>query len=161
MFMHRLLGAPLMDGVRRLLGKSPCRLQVAALPWRKTETGIEVLLITSRETRRWVLPKGWPEGQEELFDAAAREAVEEAGLAGAVSHREAGRYYYTKASKNGDVPCEVLVYPLEVDSVADKWKEKRQRERRWFSGAEAAAMVREPDLCQVISAFCADPRRFA
>ncbi len=161
MFVQRLLGAPVLDAVRRLLGRKPRRLQVAALPWRKTDNGIEVLLITSRETRRWVLPKGWPEGQEELFDAAAREAGEEAGLAGAVSRREAGRYYYTKVSKKGHVPCEVLVYPLEVDRVADKWKEKRQRERRWFSGAEAAAMVREPDLCRVISAFCADPRRFA
>jgi 8-oxo-dGTP pyrophosphatase MutT (NUDIX family) len=161
MFVQRLLGTPLLEGVRRLFGKTPCRLQVAALPWRKTEAGIEVLLITSRETRRWVLPKGWPEGQEELFDAAAREAGEEAGLAGAVSRREAGRYYYTKLSKKGDVPCEVLVYPLEVDTVADKWKEKRQRERRWFPANEAATMVREPDLCQVISAFCADPRKYA
>lgn len=160
--MNTLTNNHLVERVRRLFGKAPCRLQVAALPWRKTDSGVEVMLITSRDTGRWVLPKGWPEGAEQLCDAAAREASEEAGLSGAVATREAGRYFYAKVLSNGEeVPCEVLVYPLEVDTVAEKWKERRQRKRKWVAVADAARMLNEPDLCKLISAFGANPRKFA
>ncbi len=64
------------ERIRRLFGAMPCRVQVAALPWRRTDQGVEVMLITSRDTGRWVIPKGWPEGQEDLYEAAAREAAE-------------------------------------------------------------------------------------
>lgn len=152
----------LLDKVRRFFGVTRCRLQVAALPWRTTEAGVEIMLITSRDTGRWVLPKGWPEGEERLWDAAAREATEEAGLQGAVSTREAGRYLYAKTKASGEeIPCEVHVYALEVDTVADKWKEKRQRTRKWVAPSEAARMVNEPDLSLLIQSFCADPRKFA
>jgi 8-oxo-dGTP pyrophosphatase MutT (NUDIX family) len=160
-----MLGRPqsnhqLAERVRKLFGTVPCRLQVAALPWRAGEAGVEIMLITSRDTGRWVLPKGWPEAREPLSVAAAREATEEAGLAGVVSHVEAGRYYYAKALSSGEeVPCEVLVYPLEVAEVADKWKERHERERRWFRGEEAAGLVAEPDLGQIIAAFAADTGR--
>lgn len=152
----------LAERARRLFGKAPRRLQVAALPWRAADDGIEVLLITSRDTGRWVLPKGWPEGAEEFCEAAAREAVEEAGLSGDVSRSETGRYFYSKALPSGDeIPCEVLVYPLEVKMMADKWKEKRQRRRKWVSAAQAARMVNEPDLGRLIAAFGAEPRKSA
>jgi 8-oxo-dGTP pyrophosphatase MutT (NUDIX family) len=162
MFMNALTSNHLVERVRRLFGKSPCRLQVAALPWRKTDDGVEIMLITSRDTGRWVLPKGWPESGENLFDAAAREAGEEAGLSGSVSRQEIGRYFYAKGLSSGEeVPCEVLVYPLEVDKVADKWKEKRERKRKWVSPVDAARMLNEPDLCKLISAFGVNPRKFA
>src|SRR5689334_2276332 len=123
--MNQLMSNHLVERVRRLFGKVPSRLQVAALPWRKTSDGVEIMLITSRDTGRWGLPKGWPEGDEALHDAAAREAGEEAGLSGSVSSQQVGRYFYSKALSSGEqVPCEVLIYPLEVDKVADKWKEK-------------------------------------
>jgi 8-oxo-dGTP pyrophosphatase MutT (NUDIX family) len=160
--MNVLTSNHLVERVRRLFGQAPCRLQVAALPWRKTVDGVEVMLITSRDTGRWVLPKGWPEGVEEMCDAAAREAGEEAGLSGAVSRQVAGRYFYAKALASGEeVACEVLVYPLEVDQVAEKWKERRQRKRKWVSPGQAVRMINEPDLCTLISAFCANPRKFA
>lgn len=160
--MNALSGNHLVERVRRLFGKASCRLQVAALPWRQTDAGIEVMLITSRDTGRWVLPKGWPEGTEEFCEAAAREAGEEAGLSGAVARREAGRYRYAKVLSSGEeVPCEVIVFPLEVDHVAEKWKERRQRKRKWVTPAEAARMINEPDLCKLISAFGADPRKYA
>ncbi|RWN53874.1 NUDIX hydrolase [Mesorhizobium sp.] len=152
----------LAERVQRLFGAAPCRLQVAALPWRDTGHGIEIMLITSRDTGRWVLPKGWPEAKELLCEAAAREAGEEAGLRGTVSHHEAGRYFYAKALASGEeVPCEVLVFPLRVDKIADRWKEKRSRIRKWVSPAEAARMVNEPDLGQIIAYFCADPHQFS
>jgi 8-oxo-dGTP pyrophosphatase MutT (NUDIX family) len=149
------------ERVRKLFGSVPCRLQVAALPWRSGSEGIEVLLITSRDTGRWVLPKGWPEARETLSEAAAREAVEEAGLTGKISHVEAGRYFYAKGLSSGEeVPCEVLVFPLEVRSMAEKWKEWRQRKRCWVPAREAARMVREPDLGRIIMMFATDPTRF-
>ena len=98
---------------------------------------------------------------EKIADAA-RESAEEAGHSGPVSRQHAARYYYSKALSSGeDVPCEVLVYALEVDKVAEKWKEKRQRKRKWVTPSEAARMLNEPDLCKLVSAFGADPRRFA
>jgi 8-oxo-dGTP pyrophosphatase MutT (NUDIX family) len=162
MFMNALTSNHLVERVRRLFGKAPCHLQAAALPWRGTANGVEIMVITSRDTGRWVLPKGWPEGTEEFHLAAAREAHEEAGLTGAISQQEVGRYVYAKILASGEeVPCEVLVFPLEVDKVADKWKEKGQRKRKWVSPADAARMLNEPELCKLISTFGANPRKFA
>jgi len=133
---------------------APCRLQAAALPWRRTETGVAIMLITSRDTGRWVLPKGWPKAGELLCDAAAREAAEEAGIEGRVAGKELGRFFYAKTRAKGDpVPCEVLVYPLEVGSVAKRWKEKGQRDRRWVSPDDAAGMVAEPGLSTLLAGF--------
>lgn len=147
-----------VDRVRRLFGDAPCKLQVAALPWRSTGNGVEVMLITSRDTGRWVLPKGWVEKDEKLWRAAEREAEEEAGLTGQMARNEAGRYFYAKVMKIGPaVACEVKVYPLEVTAVADKWKEKGMRERQWFAAAEAARLVDEPDLGDIIRRFGEDP----
>ena len=93
------------EKVRRLLGGVPCRVQVAALPWRKGPEGVEIMLITSRDTGRWVLPKGWPEGDEARWDAAAREALEEAGIDGAIARSAAGLYYYAKRRDTGTKNC--------------------------------------------------------
>ncbi|MBL8584704.1 MAG: NUDIX hydrolase [Rhizobiaceae bacterium] len=154
-------GSPIAERIRRLFGGEPLRMQVAALPWRKTSDGVDVMLITSRETGRWVLPKGWPERDEAPCQAAAREAAEEAGLAGSVSSASAGHYVYVKVDRIGgdDVGCEVWVYPLEVDQLASKWKEQKLRTRKWFAAAEAVDLVDEPDLKVLIADFCANPRR--
>jgi 8-oxo-dGTP pyrophosphatase MutT (NUDIX family) len=150
----------LIDRLRRMFGGVPCRVQAAALPWRVGEHGLEVMLVTSRGTGRWVLPKGWPERDEPLAVAAAREAAEEAGLAGAVESREIGRFYYGKELPSGlRQRCEVRVFPLQVDQVADKWPERKKRLRGWFSPAEAARRVREPDLGELIAGFADNPRK--
>lgn len=152
----------LVERVRRFFGGMPCRVQVAALPWRKTAEGVEIMLVTSRGTGRWVLPKGWPEGREALSEAAAREAAEEAGLAGAVAPDAIGRFYYEKALPSGmEWRCEVRVFPMEVDRVADKWPEKKKRKRGWFTPQEAAARVNEQDLGELIARFGVNPRHFA
>lgn len=105
--------------------------------------------------------EGLADEAEALSDAAAREAREEAGITGAIARIEAGRYFYSKALSSGeDVPCEVLVFPLEVDKVADKWKEKRHRKRKWVKPEEAARMINEPDLCKLIATFGANPRKY-
>jgi len=152
----------LTERVRRLFGGNPRRVQAAALPWRTSakDGSLEIMLVTSRDTGRWVLPKGWPEGQEDLHVAAAREAAEEAGVDGAVSRHEIGRFYYDKRRPSGmEWRCEVLVFPLEVDRLADKWPEKKKRKREWFAPEEAARRVREADLADLIGQFSANPRK--
>lgn len=150
------------ERIRRFFGGLPCRVQVAALPWRLTAEGVEVLLVTSRGSGRWVLPKGWPEGAERMSEAAAREAAEEAGIAGATSSSEIGRYYYAKTLRSGmEWRCEVHVFPLEVDTIAEKWPEMKKRQRRWFRARDAAKLVSERDLGDLIAHFGRDPRKLA
>ncbi len=153
----------LRERIRCFLGGVPPHVQVAALPWRVGDDGgHEVMLVTSRGTGRWVLPKGWPERSEPLHEAAAREAAEEAGVAGPVKPVEIGRFYYGKVRPSG-VPrhCEVRVFPLRVESVADKWPERKQRKRRWFAPEEAARLVEETGLRELIAVFATNPRKFA
>jgi 8-oxo-dGTP pyrophosphatase MutT (NUDIX family) len=126
----------------------PPVIQYACLPFRERGDGsIEVMLITSRGTRRWVIPKGWPMKGRKPHASAAREALEEAGLVGEVGKVPIGSYRYGKRLKSGEVvPCQVEVFPLEVKSQRKRWPEKGQRSLRWFDPAEAAAAVEEPEL---------------
>lgn len=144
----------LADRLRRLLGGGPCRRQVAALPWRETDGGVQVMLITSRGTKRWIVPKGWPEDDETPCRSAEREAKEEAGIKGTVEDTPIGRYFYGKVQDSGDsLRCEVAVYPLHVEQEAERWREMKQRKRKWFAPAEAASLVDEPDLAELIRRF--------
>lgn len=128
--------------------------QVGALPWRRRDGVLEVLLVTSRETRRWVSPKGWPMPYKSDAEAAATEAWEEAGVKGLVGPAPIGGYSYAKKMKDGSVrPCRVKVYPLEVTTDRDDWPEAAERERRWLSPQEAASLVAEPELADLLRAF--------
>ncbi len=107
------------------------RLQYAALCWRESDAGVEVLLITSRDTGRWVIPKGWPMQGLSPEDAAAREAWEEAGVEGVVSPVSLGRFGYLKEmAANPSIPCAVAVYGLQVKNLAGKFPEKAERKRQ-------------------------------
>ena len=131
-------------------------VQFGALPFRRGEAGLEILLVTSRETRRWVIPKGWPMKGKTPQGAAAREALEEAGVTGRIGKGAVGAYPYLKRLKNGaPAPCMVRVFPLEVLREHETWPEMEQRERRWFSPAVAAAAVEEPELSELILEFAA------
>lgn len=132
------------------------RRQYAALPWRHAAAGLEILLITSRETRRWVIPKGWPMITYAPADAAAQEAFEEAGVRGDIADEPIGAFRYRKRLKSGEAQlCRVDVYPLAVTTEAKTWPEKRQRTRRWVPAADAAHMVDEPGLRRIIEDFAA------
>jgi 8-oxo-dGTP pyrophosphatase MutT (NUDIX family) len=134
--------------------RSGIKLQYAALCWRAAMSGIEVLLITSRDTGRWVIPKGWPMAGLAPEAAAAQEAWEEAGVEGVVNPASLGRYGYHKClSVEVTVPCAVAVYGLRVLRQADDYPEAMERERQWFAPAEAAALVQEPDLGHLIAGF--------
>jgi len=128
-------------------------VQLAALPWRN-ETRLEVLLITSRETKRWVIPKGWPMRDVSAHDAAAREAFEEAGVEGQVDPTVIGYFSYWKQLGDGSLRAlDVDVFALRVTHLLDEWPEKGQRERRWFTPAEAADTVEELDLGRMLRTF--------
>jgi 8-oxo-dGTP pyrophosphatase MutT (NUDIX family) len=126
--------------------------QVAALPWRRTKAGIDVLLISSRETRRWVIPKGWAIDGLPDHGAAAREAFEEAGIEGIVAPHLLGFYDYDKRGRAGStVRIRVDVYPLEVIRLLRSWPERSERDRRWFPAGVAAGAVNELDLAALIA----------
>ncbi len=125
--------------------------QIAALPVRRAEDGsLRVLLLTSRETRRWVIPKGWPMKGLKDHEAAAQEAREEAGIVGRIHKQPVGSYRYWKRRTAHFDLCTVRVYLLEVERQLKTWREKGQREARWFTIDEAAALVDEPGLSDAI-----------
>jgi 8-oxo-dGTP pyrophosphatase MutT (NUDIX family) len=129
------------------------RRQYAALPYRIADD-VEVLLISSRESRRWVLPKGWPRKGRKPHAAAAQEALEEAGVMGKISKDPVGVYHYVKRMKNGSQQtCHVTVFPMRVSRQLKVWPEMHQRTARWFPLHEAAGLVGEPELQDVIRNF--------
>ncbi|MCW2286367.1 8-oxo-dGTP pyrophosphatase MutT (NUDIX family) [Rhodoblastus acidophilus] len=136
---------------------APAR-QVAALPWRLTER-LEVMLVSSRETRRWIIPKGWLMAGRGASTAAAIEALEEAGLLGAIDEVPFGQFTYVKKMSRGESrPCEVDVFPLRVTRQRADWPEKDQRETRWFPAEEAGTIVSDPELGALIARFAAARR---
>ena len=131
--------------------------QVAALCWRpssKRASGIEVLLITSLNSKRWIMPKGWPEADLTPAENAAREAFEEAGVTGKINPQPVGKYHYLKERKDGGgVPCSVEVFALAVTKRLEDWPEKGSRELLWLPPEQAAAKVSEPALRQLLKNF--------
>lgn len=107
--------------------------------------------MTSRETKRWVVPKGWPILGAKPHASAAREALEEAGVFGRINADAIGTYYYDKRLKNGlEARCKVEVFPLEVKSQRKRWREKGERKARWFGLPKAAKAVQEPGLRRLL-----------
>ena len=130
------------------------RRQVAALPYEKCKDGTRVMLVTSRETGRPVLPKGWTEKNLTNAEAAEREAFEEAGLKGKIAKKPIGSYDYVKIVGPGfALNCTVDVYPLEIKKQLKEWPEKGQRERLWLTPGEAALRVFEPGLAAILQNF--------
>ncbi|SHN07513.1 hypothetical protein SAMN05444272_3974 [Roseibium suaedae] len=131
------------------------RTQYGALCFRKSETvpeKLEILLITSRETGRWVIPKGWPMRKKKPHQAAGLEAWQEAGVKGRIQKKPCGTYsYIKKMSKGALVPAVVEVFLLEVRELAKSFPEQKQRQRRWFTPEAAASAVSEPELKALIA----------
>jgi 8-oxo-dGTP pyrophosphatase MutT (NUDIX family) len=129
--------------------------QVAALCWRASSRhGTEVLLITSLNSKRWIIPKGWPETDLSPAENAAREAFEEAGVAGKIAAEPVGSYHYLKEKKDGGgMPCTVDVFALAVTKQLDDWPEKGARELLWLPPEQAAIKVSEPALRQLLRNF--------
>lgn len=132
--------------------------QHAALCWRMHRGRVEVLLITSRDTGRWVIPKGWPMAGKTPAETAAQEAWEEAGVLGTVTASALGTFAYDKMRDCKEpLPCDVQVFALRVERLADKFPERKQRRRKWFDATKAARKVAEPQLRSLLSAVGSDP----
>lgn len=125
--------------------------QYAALPYVVTCDGLLVCLITSRGTKRWIIPKGWPKDGYTPQAMAAREAKEEAGLTGRVSAEPMGSFDYRKRLHFfASVTCRVSVFPLLVEAQRHEWREKGERRLEWMLPKKAAKRVDEPELSQLI-----------
>lgn len=130
------------------------RTQFAALCFRVKNGKTQILLITSRGSGRWILPKGWPIDGATPHEAALQEAWEEAGVTGKVSPRPLGIYSYVKeSSDDDDLPCVAMIYTVKVKSLAKAFPEADQRKRKWVSPKKAAAMVDEPELSRILRDF--------
>jgi 8-oxo-dGTP pyrophosphatase MutT (NUDIX family) len=142
---------------------SSVRLQYGALPYRFTAAGaLKVLLITSRTTRRWIIPKGWPLKSLRPALAAAREAYEEAGVHGTIERKAFSTYAYDKRldDDGSTVRCNVKVFPLHVKRQLKVWPEQHERQTRWFAASEAATIAGDEGLGSVIADFAAQRLRF-
>lgn len=136
------------------------RSQCGALCWRMHRGRVEVLLITSRETGRWIIPKGWPMAAHTAAEAAQKEAWEEAGVEGPIAQDPIGLFAYDKQRlPEPPTPCVVSVFALRVARLAEKFPERRERRRKWFSAAKAAQKVLEPELRALLLDLDADPKR--
>lgn len=133
----------------------PRHLQVAALCYRDMPEGKKVLLITSRDTGRWIIPKGWPVDGLDAQGSALHEAWEEAGVSrGDPAPKAIGSYQYKKEYPNDwSLPVETIVFPVSVRALEDDFPESGERERRWVSSEDAANLVVEPGLKAILRSF--------
>ena len=137
--------------------KTSVRTQFAALCYRVLDGKTQVLLVTSRGTGRWIIPKGWPEHGKTPVESALTEAWEEAGVKGDVTGECLGLFSYQKNIEDqDDLPCVAMVYPVAVKSLAAKYPEKSERKRRWMSPKKAASRVEDPELARLLKNFDPD-----
>lgn len=133
--------------------------QYGALPWRKDRHGnLRVLLVTSRGRGRWIVPKGWPMKDRAPYLAAALEAFEEAGVVGEVVPQPVGKYTTNSQGDDGELlGRHITLYALKVVGTLTNWPERAQRKRRWFGLEEAAELVADPGLSEVLRELAEAP----
>nr|WP_246594545.1 NUDIX domain-containing protein [Mameliella sediminis] len=127
---------------------------------RDAKDQVKVLMVTSRDTGRWVMPKGWQMDGKKPWRAAEIEALEEAGAKGRIGSAMIGSYCYGKVLDDGNVvPCLVEVYPMFVDKLLRDWKERKERKRKWFKPEAAAKRVNEPELAELLLSLRSKPHK--
>lgn len=143
-----------------LMLQRPKALQMAALCHRGEGKKREYLLVTSRDTGRWIIPKGWPIRGLNSSETAMREAWEEAGVKdGEVADAPIGSYSYNKKRANGfEVPVKALVYSVAVNNLAEEFPESHERRRKWVSADKAASLVNETGLKSIFHSEKANRR---
>lgn len=135
--------------------------QVAAVPLQISKARkLRILMVTSRGTGRWVMPKGWVMDGRKPWKAAEIEALEEAGAEGYIGSVMLGTYHYEKwISDTESLPCRVRLYPMIVRHLKKSWKERGDRTRRWFSPKGAAKDVHEPELKELLLGLGKHPHK--
>ncbi len=132
------------------------RVQYGALPYRFTSmAALEILVVTTRQSRRWIVPKGWPIKRLTPSKSAAREAFEEAGVRGKIGARAIGNFTYKKTTgQTADDPdYEVKIFPLLVKRQSSSWPEHGQRVVQWVDPEKAISLIREPELKSIVAKF--------
>ncbi len=141
-------------------GDSGLPIQSGALAWRLKRKKAEVMLVTGRQSKRWMIPKGWPMDGKSLADSAAQEAFEEAGIKGKVDPKPLGRFRHIKQHLLlGDMEVEIQVHPMAVQRQLDDWPERGERSRKWFELTEAAERVDSEELRTLILEFADNLKR--
>lgn len=135
--------------------------QSAVLPFRCGKDGLEILLITSRQSGRWVIPKGMIEPGLNPAKSAEKEGYEEAGIQGDLYKKRLGDFLYEKAETKGEAVYKVDVYPFKVKDLLIDWPEKDERKRKWVSPEEAADMVNENKLKAILNNCQKELRKIA
>jgi 8-oxo-dGTP pyrophosphatase MutT (NUDIX family) len=136
--------------------KHAVRVHYGALPYRfSRDAALEILLVTTRQSRQWIIPKGWPIKGLRPAKSAAREAFEEAGVRGRVGAKSIGLFSYKKMlDGNGvGVNCEVRVFPLLVKRQSETWPEIEQRVVQWVAPDRALTLIKDPGLKVLVAAF--------
>jgi len=155
-----------MLSVKKVARNTGKGTQYAALCYRRRRSGaVEILLVTSRGTGRWIPPKGWPMAGISPEQAAATEALEEAGATGQIYRMSLGKYRYDRPESTPQKnSTEAYIFPLKVKKRVSAFKEKGQRQVKWFKQKKAAKLVREPGLRKIIRKFdptALDAKRFS
>ena len=149
-------GRDILGPKKRAAKRRVVSAQYGALPYRFTEAAaLEVLVVTTRQSKRWIIPKGWPIKGLTPSKSAAREAFEEAGVIGKIGARPIGGFRYTKA-ENGcgaEGECKVKVFPLLVKRQSAIWPESHQRAVQWVDPEKAISLIGEPELKAIVAAF--------
>lgn len=144
-------GCGLLGGIVKRVEETETR-QVAALPVYVTPEGrVRVGLVTSRETRRWIVPKGWPMEGLRDDEAAGIEAKEEAGLRGKMLREPIGTYHYWQRTRTHFRYVAVTTFVMQVREQKKKWKEKAQREFEWVTLVEAVDRLQEGELASLVA----------
>jgi 8-oxo-dGTP pyrophosphatase MutT (NUDIX family) len=145
----------LTPGYHRFMNRDGVPIQSGALPWRlRKRRRAEVMLVTGRRSKRWMIPKGWPMFGKSLAESAAQEAFEEAGIKGKVNPKPIGRFRHVKQHVLlGDIEVEIQVHTMAVQRELDNWPERGERSRKWFELSEAAARVDSEELRTLIVEF--------
>lgn len=147
-------------------GKAPdatpleAKQQFGVLPWRSRKGGMKVLLITSREKGRWIVPRGWPMNGRPPFMTAALEAFEEAGIIGDIDPQPLTDFHYLKGHDDGSREnVKVTLFGMQVQGTLTHWQERGQRKRQWFRLDEAAARLDDAELAHFVRTLASDPSR--
>lgn len=137
--------------------KTDVRTQFGALCYRIKRKKPEALLVTSRTTKRWIIPKGWPIDGKTPAQVAEIEAWEEAGVKGVSDGWCLGIFSFRKDTEDlGSLPCVAMVFAIRVMELSETYPESEERKRRWVSRKKAARRVDEPELARILRDF--DPR---
>lgn len=148
------VGLPITEGVLR---------QAGVIAYRVVEGRVQVLLVTSRETKRWIIPKGNIGAGLTPAEAAKKEAFEEAGVSGEIEGTAPlGTYTYQKLLPCGkERPAAVQVFLLRFVDQAKNWPERRQRQLAWMSTTDAIDIIQEPGVVPLLRSVVAAEAEFA